>query len=291
MPTAVVTDSTACLPPELAAGNSIGIVSLYVNFGGDRTERESDLMGDVGRFYDEVRSAEQWPTTSQPSVGDFAATYEPLLAEGNDVVSIHISESISGTADSARQAAELLERDGKGGERVRVVNSQSAAGGMGLIVLGAARLAQTGAGADEVVQRADDLRESLKMWFAVDTLEFLKRSGRIGAASAWIGSTLKIKPILTLEQEITPIERVRTSRRAFERLVAYAEERHEAGANAWVVQHIQSHEEATRLAERCRVLFETDPVFVSEVGPVLGVHTGPGLLGVGGVPRGMLTDD
>ena len=287
--TAVVTDSTAYLPPEVVAGNSIGIVSLYVNFGGDRTERETDLMADLDRFYDEIRSAEQWPTTSQPSVGDFVAVYEPLLAEGKDVVSVHISEAISGTCDSARQAAEILTAEGKGGERVRVVNSQSAAGGMGLIALAAARAAKRGEDPDAVVARADEARASLKMWFAVDTLEFLKRSGRIGAASAWIGSTLKIKPILTLEQEITPVERVRTSGRAFERLVAYAEERRDAGATGWVVQHIQSREEAERMAERCRVIFEADPVFVSEVGPVLGVHTGPGLLGVGGVPPSVLT--
>ena len=281
--TAVVTDSTAYLPPEMAAANAIEVVSLYVNFGSDRTERELDLMADLDKFYDEIRSAEQWPTTSQPSVGDFAPAYEPLLADGGDVVSIHISEGISGTADSARQAAELLEKEGKGGERVRVVNSESSAGGLGMIVLGAARVAQRGEDADAVIARAEEARDSLKMWFAIDTLEFLKRSGRIGAASAWIGSTLKIKPILTLEQEITPVERVRTSGRAFERLVAYAEERHKGGADAWVVQHIQSRDEAERLAERCRQLFERDPVFVSEVGPVLGVHTGPGLLGVGGV--------
>jgi fatty acid kinase fatty acid binding subunit len=158
-----------------------------------------------------------------------------------------------------------------------------------LIVLGAARVAQRGEGAAAVAARAEEVRESLKMWFAVDTLEFLKRSGRIGAASAWIGSTLKIKPILTLEQEITPIERVRTSGRAFERMVAYAQDRQEAGADGWVVQHIQSRDEAERLAERCRQLFEKDPVFVSEVGPVLGVHTGPGLLGVGGVPAHLLS--
>ena len=289
MPTAVVTDSTAYLPPELVAGNSIGIVSLYVNFAGDRTERETELMDDLDTFYDEIRSAEQWPTTSQPSVGDFVEAYEPLLADGQEVVSIHISEGISGTCDSARQAAELLERDGKGGERVRIINSQSAAGGMGMIVLGAARVAQQGADGEAVAARAEQAREGLKMWFAVDTLEFLKRSGRIGAASAWIGSTLKIKPILTLEQEITPVERVRTSSRAFERMVAYAEERHEAGANGWVVQHIQSRDEAERLAERCRQVFESDPLFVSEVGPVLGVHTGPGLLGVGGVPPAVLS--
>jgi DegV family protein with EDD domain len=286
--TAVVTDSTATLPPEIAAGNSIEVVSLYVNFAGDRTERETDLMGDLDTLYDQIRSAEQWPTTSQPSVGDFVAAYEPLLADGGEVVSIHISEGISGTCDSARQAAELLEKEGKGGERIRVLNSQSTAGGLGLIVIGAARAAQRGEDGGAVAARAEEVREALKMWFAVDTLEFLKRSGRIGAASAWIGSTLKIKPILTLEQEITPVERVRTSGRAFERMVAYAEERHEAGADAWVVQHIQSHDEAERLAERCRQVFESDPIFVSEIGPVLGVHTGPGLLGVGGVPPAVL---
>jgi fatty acid kinase fatty acid binding subunit len=286
--TAVVTDSTAYLPPEMAAGNSIEVVSLYVNFGGDRTERELDLMSDIEKFYDEIRSADQWPTTSQPSVGDFVSAYEPLLADGGDVVSIHISEGISGTAGAARQAAELLEKEGKGGERIRVVNSQSSAGGLAMIALGAARVAQRGEDADAVAARADEVRASLKMWFAIDTLEFLKRSGRIGAASAWIGSTLKIKPILTLEQEITPVERVRTSGRAFERMVAYAEERHQGGADAWVVQHIQSHDEAERLAERCRQVFESDPVFVSEIGPVLGVHTGPGLLGVGGVPPSVL---
>jgi DegV family protein with EDD domain len=286
--TAVVTDSTAYLPPEMAAGNSIGVVSLYVNFGGDRTERETDLMEDLTALYDELRSADQWPTTSQPSVGDFVTAYEPLLADGGEIVSIHISEGISGTAGSARQAAELLEKEGKGGERIRVVDSQSSAGGLALIVLGAARAAQRGEDADAVVARAEEGRDSLKMWFAIDTLEFLKRSGRIGAASAWIGSTLKIKPILTLEQEITPVERVRTSGRAFERMVAYAEERHQGGADAWVVQHIQSRDAAERLAERCRQVFERDPVFVSEVGPVLGVHTGPGLLGVGGVPPSLL---
>jgi fatty acid kinase fatty acid binding subunit len=287
--TAVVTDSTASLPPEIAAGNSIEVVSLYVNFAGDRTERETDLMEDLDTLYDEIRSAEQWPTTSQPSVGDFVAAYEPLLADGAEVVSIHISEGISGTCDSARQAAGLLEKEGKGGERVHVVNSESSAGGLGMIVLGAARMAQRGEDAQAVAARADEVRKSLKMWFSIDTLEFLKRSGRIGAASAWIGSTLKIKPILTLEQEIAPVERVRTSGRAFERMVAYAEERHEAGADGWVVQHIQSHDEAERLAERCRQVFEIDPIFVSEIGPVLGVHTGPGLLGVGGVPPSMLS--
>ena len=129
------------------------------------------------------------------------------------------------------------------------------------------------------------------MWFMVDTLEFLKRGGRIGGAAAFIGTTLRIKPILTLEAEITPVERVRTSKRAFERMVDYARQRMESGADGWVVQHIQATEQAERLVDACREVYGCEPVFVSEVGPVLAAHTGPGLLGVGGVPRAMLVDD
>jgi DegV family protein with EDD domain len=129
------------------------------------------------------------------------------------------------------------------------------------------------------------------MWFAIDTLEFLKRSGRIGGAAAWIGSTLRIKPILTLEYEMTPVERVRTSKRAFERLVDYARQRKDSGADGWVVQHIQTGGEAERLIDACREVYGCEPAFVSPIGPVLAVHTGPGLLGVGGVPRSMLVDD
>ena len=122
------------------------------------------------------------------------------------------------------------------------------------------------------------------MWFAIDTLEFLKRSGRIGAASAWIGSTLKIKPILTVERELSPVERVRTSSRMLQRLVDYAQQRHDSGADAWVVQHIAAPEQAEQLIERCHEVFGCDPLYVSEVGPVLSAHAGPGMLGVSSVP-------
>jgi DegV family protein with EDD domain len=280
---AVVSDTTAYMPAAVAEASDIRLVSLYVNFGGERTEREADI-GDFDDFYEELRSAEQLPTTSQPSVGDFVSAYEPLLADGRDVVSIHISGGLSGTHESARQAKEALERDGRGGERVHVIDSATAAGGLGLVVLAAAHRAATDGDAAAVVKAANDARSALKMWFAIDTLEFLKRGGRIGAASAWIGSTLKIKPILSVENEITPVERVRTSRRAFERMVDYARQREASGANAWVVQHIQAADQAELLAERCREIFGREPIFTSEIGPVLGAHTGPGLLGVGSIP-------
>jgi DegV family protein with EDD domain len=284
---AVVTDTTGYLPVEVVEANGIHLVSLYVNFGGERTEREADLQ-DYDAFYEELRTADALPTTSQPSVGDFIAVYEPLLADGNEVVSVHLSAGISGTTGAAQQAKEALERDGRGGERVHVCDSSTAAGGLGLMALAAARRALAGGDAEQVLEAARGAREELKMWFAVDTLEFLKRSGRIGAASAWIGSTLKIKPILTLEAEITPVERVRTSARMFERMVDYARQRESSGADGWVVQHIQAPEAATRLADECREIFGREPVFFSEVGPVLGVHAGPGMLGVGSIPERFL---
>jgi DegV family protein with EDD domain len=283
---AVVADTTGYLPAELVRTNQIHLVSLYVNFAGERTVREADIT-DYDSFYAELRDADSLPTTSQPAVGDFLAVYEPLLDEGSDVLSIHISAGLSGTCDAARQAVETLERSGQAG-RVRVFDSATGAGGIALVALAAAKAARDGGDLDAVEAAARVAREHLKIWFAIDTLEYLRRGGRIGAASAWIGSTLKIKPILTVESEMTPVERVRTSARAFERMVEYARQRHSAGADGWVVQHIQSPDQANKLADACREIFGSEPIWISEVGPVLGVHTGPGLLGVGGVPRGLV---
>jgi DegV family protein with EDD domain len=198
---------------------------------------------------------------------------------------VHISGGLSGTPESARQAKEALERDGLGGERIEVIDSTTAAGGLGFMALAAAKASRDGLGAAEIVERLTEARSQLKMWFAVDTLEFLRRGGRIGAASAWIGSTLKVKPILTVENEMTPVERVRTSRRAFERMVDYSRQRRDSGADAWCVQHINAPDQAAELVERCRELFGHEPTIVSQIGPVLAAHTGPGLLGVGGLPQ------
>ena len=280
---AVVADTTAYLPTEVAERHGITLVPLYVVFGSDRTERESDIK-DFPAFFEELRSADSVPTTSQPSVGDFIAAYEPLLEDGRDIVSIHISAGLSGTADAARQAAEQLAREGKGGERVRVVDSATAAGGLGLLALVGTHAAAEGVDVDTVADRVRQARSEYKMWFALDTLEFLRRGGRIGAASAWIGSTLKVKPILTVESELAPVERVRTSARMFERMVDYARQRHESGADAWVVQHCAAPDQARELVDRCREIFRSEPVFVSELGPVLSVHSGPGMLGVGSIP-------
>jgi DegV family protein with EDD domain len=281
---AVVTDSTSYLAPGVAEENGVTVVPLYVVFGGDRTVPETEIT-DYPAFFDELRAVEALPTTSQPSVGDFRTAYEPLLAEGRDVVSVHISGGLSGTPEAARQAKEALVREGMPGERIEVIDTTTAAGGLGFMVLTAVKAARDGLTAAQVAERVAEARGQLKMWFAVDTLEFLRRGGRIGSASAWIGSTLKVKPILTVENEMTPVERVRTSGRAFERMVDYSRQRRDSGADAWCVQHINAPDQAAALVERCRDLFGHEPTIVSEIGPVLAVHTGPGLLGVGGLPQ------
>ena len=284
--TEVVCDTTAYLPDDLVAERGIHRVSLYVGLEGDLV-RESDIS-DYGEFYERLRMSDSKVATSQPSLGDFVEAYEPLLAAGKDVVSLHISGQISGTCAAAEQAAQRLAEEGKGGERIRVFDARSSAAGLGLPVLAASAAAHSGADGDEVLQRAADAREDYKMWFALDTLEYLRRGGRIGKARGWLGSTLRIKPILTFEEEITPVERVRTRSRVLERLRAYAGQRHEAGADAWVFQYIQDHEAAESLIDECREIFGREPVFSSEVGPVLGAHLGPGMLGVGSVPESAL---
>jgi DegV family protein with EDD domain len=282
---AVVTDSTSYLPPDLVAAGDVHVVSLYVtDSGGQRREADID---DYTAFYAGLRDAATLPTTSQPSVGDFLAVYEPLAASGREIVSIHLSGGISGTVDGARQAAAEVARSHPDA-RIEVVDSTVGAGALGLVVLAAVAPARAGVDLDQVVAATTEAIAAMRFWFAVDTLEYLRRGGRIGAAQAWLGGALKIKPILTLDGEITPVERVRTSRRAFERMVEFMRSRQADGADGWVVQHIQAAEVADRLVDRGRELFGCEPVFVSEVGPVIGAHVGPGLVGFGGLPRAML---
>jgi DegV family protein with EDD domain len=285
---ALVTDTTHYLPRALVRAKDIHEVSLYVKFEG-RQVRESELLEDPGAFYDRLRTAQEMPTTSQPSIGDFLGVWEPLLNEGKDIVSMHLASGISGTYDSALQAKKRLVEDGLDEARLCVIDAKTGAGGAGMMLLAGASAVQAGGDVEAVAGRVRSAREALRIWFIVETLEYLRRGGRIGAAAALLGGALKIKPILTFEEEITPVERVRTSARAFERMVAYMDSRRADGADGWVIQHVQAQEPAERLAERGREVFGCDPLFVSEIGPVIGAHVGPGLIGFGALPRTLLT--
>jgi DegV family protein with EDD domain len=284
MSVAIVSDTCHYLPSALVAEQGIHQVSLYVRWP-EGAQRESDIT-DYDAYFRRLGTDAELPSTSQPSIGDFLAVYEPLLDAGHEIVSIHLAGGMSGTVRSAEQARDQL---GDRAEAVRVMDSATACGGEGLVVLAAAAAARGGASGAEVLEHAQRARGELKMWFAIDTLEYLRRGGRIAGAQAWLGSALKIKPILTVEAEITPVERVRTSRRAFERMVDLLRTRHEDGADAWMVQHIQAPVEAAKLAARGSEIFGGEPRVISEIGPVIGTHVGPGLLGAGGLPSSFLS--
>jgi DegV family protein with EDD domain len=283
MSVAIVSDTCHYLPAELAAEQGIHQVSLYVHWP-EGAQRESEIS-DYDAYYRRLGTDDALPTTSQPSIGDFLAVYEPLVGAGQEVVSVHLAGGMSGTVRAAEQARDQL---GDRAGRVHVVDSATACGGEGLVVMAAVAAARAGLDGAAVAERAREARSALKMWFAIDTLEYLRRGGRIAGAQAWLGSALRIKPILTVESEITPVERVRTSRKAFEKMVELLADRVDAGADAWMVQHIQAPEEAAKLAARGTEMFGVPPRVISEIGPVIGTHVGPGLLGVGGLPSSYL---
>ena len=283
---AVVTDTTQYLPQEVVDRHGLSLVSLYVNWNG-RTDRESEMPG-FGDFYGFLKSGGELPSTSQPSVGDFLAVYEPLIEAGKDIVSIHLSGGISGTVRSAEQARDALVERGVEPERIVVLDSRTGCAGHGLMAVAADNAAKAGASPQAAAAAAMKLGERMTILFAVDTLEYLRRGGRIGAAQAFLGSALKIKPILSIDSEITPVERVRTQGRAIDRLVRELQEQHDDGADIYFLQHVQAPELAERIIARAREIYGSDPVFVSEIGPVVGTHTGPGLVGVTAFPSALI---
>jgi DegV family protein with EDD domain len=273
---AVVTDSTAYLPDELLEGYGIHNVPLYVVLAG-RSGREGwDISpGDVARALS-VRG--QTVSTSRPTPGDFVAAYRRALDAGAErLVSIHLSSELSGTSDAARLAASQV-----GEHIVTVVDTRSAAMGAGFAVLAAARSAATGADAATVAATAREIAAATRTFFVVDTLEHLRRGGRIGSAAAVLGSALAVKPVLHVQDgRVVPLEKVRTTTRALNRLVQRAVEAAGDGPVSVAVHHLAAPEKAERLAaelrERLPALRE---LHVSELGAAIGAHVGPGAVGI-----------
>jgi DegV family protein with EDD domain len=296
---AVVTDSTAYLPAALVDSLDITVVPLYYDVDGGaspegghevpgRGLRESEFDGDFGRFYAELDASKSVATTGPPTVEDFVVVFDRLLQQHSTVVSVLLSSGLSPTCSMARQAAAQLESEGRGGERVVVIDSAGTAGHLGVQALAAARAAAAGEDGSGVIARTRQARQEVRQWFLVDTLEYLRRGGRIGTAAAWIGSALDLKPILMVGSEIRAVERVRARRRGVERLVELMRQRRAVGADRWFVQHAYAHEDAQMLVDRLGAVFGTPPEFVSELGPVLATHAGPGTLSVGGLPGAAL---
>jgi len=276
VPVAVVTDSTAYLPEDLVSDLGIDVVPLYVVLAG-RSGREGCDIGpaDVARA---MAARGQSVSTSRPTTGDFVAAYRRTLDAGADrVVSIHLSAELSGTWDAARMAASQV-----GEHLVTVVDSRSTAMGLGFAVLAAARAASSGADAEAVTEIARRTAGATRIFFVVDTLEHLRRGGRIGAAAAVLGSALAVKPVLhMLDGRVVPLEKVRTSARALHRLVQRAVEEAGDGPVSVAVHHLAAAERAERLAAEMKErLPELQELHVSELGAAIGAHVGPGAVGI-----------
>ncbi|NUT32805.1 MAG: DegV family protein [Hamadaea sp.] len=276
MSVAVVTDSTAYLPPDLVEGYGIHVVPLYVVLAGRSGREGIDIgPGDVARTL-AVRG--QTVSTSRPTTGDFVAAYRHALDDGAErIVSIHLSGVLSSTSDAARLAAAQI-----GEHIVTVVDSRSAAMGAGFAVLAAARSAAAGADADEVAENAREMAATTRTFFVVDTLDYLRRGGRIGSAAAVLGSALAVKPVLHVEDgRVVPLEKVRTSARALNRMLQRAVERAGDEPTSLAVHHLAAEEKAQRLAAELRERVpHVRELHVSELGAAIGAHVGPGAVGI-----------
>ena len=268
----VVTDSTADLPQPLAQELGVTVVPLNVHFGTQVFHDGVDLGPDD--FFERLASASQVPTTSQPSIGDFVETYQRLASDADGIASVHISSKLSGTINSALQACQASTFSCP----VEIVDTLQVSMATGLPVVIAARVAQEGGSLQQVVDVARRSAQVTQLFVMVDTLEYLEKGGRIGKAQAFLGTLLRVKPILTCRDgEVHPLERARTHRKALERLYAIAQERQPFAMAA--VCHSTTPDEAEELAERLRPLCDGD-VIVSRFGPVLSTHVGPGALGI-----------
>lgn len=276
---AIVTDSTATIPSTMMRGLPIHTVPLQVIWGEDTFRDGVDIH--PTEFYERLKTAKVMPSTSQPSPAAFIKIYKELLEQDYDVLSIHISSKISGTCDSAIQAQAAFP-----GRNIQVVDSLSTGMAMGFQVLSAARAATQGASIQDCFKLAEQARENSGLFFAVSTLEFLHRGGRIGGAAAFLGTVLNLKPILQLRDgRIEAVERVRTMAKAVDRLVELFEE--SIGKRTPIriaALHTNEHAAADLLLERVRAHFgisEVSDAVVAEVSPVLGTHVGPGALALG----------
>jgi DegV family protein with EDD domain len=270
----MVTDSTADLTPEMVEELGVTIVPLQVIFGNEAYREGVDITTE--EFYERLVKSRQLPTTSAPSVGDFQEVYERLLEEVDSIVSIHIGARLSATVQIAQTARQSLAKP----ERIEVVDSQMTSLAMGFAIMEAVEAARAGAKLAEVKAAAESAVQRTHVLFMVDTLEYLRRGGRIGRARAYLGTLLSIKPILTLrEGEVYPEERVRTRARGLER-ITQSGIRHQKVKLA-AVGHSTTPDEAESIRERVAMAFPNVKVHLVRFGPVLGTHAGPGIVGVG----------
>ncbi|HXF52217.1 MAG TPA: DegV family protein [Dehalococcoidia bacterium] len=274
---AVITDSTACIPPDVARAYGIDIIPLNLVFEG-RTYVDG-MDDDTAEFYRLLRSSRSLPTTAAPSPGEYLRAIRERAKTSSAVLCVTVSAQFSAMYDSAMAAARLA-REELPGLDVRVLDSRNAAMAQGFVVLEAARAAREGADIDACIARAEALMPKVALLVVLDTLEYLARGGRVPRVAAWASHVLQVKPIVQFkERDIRLVARTRTKARALQRLAELLAERTAGGGRLHVcVHHANAPDDAAFLAERAKAL---DPVelYVSEFTQVMGVHTGPGLVG------------
>ena len=271
MPVYVVTDSTCDIPRDLVDQYGITVVPLSIAFGDQSFRDGIDLPAD--EFYARLQSTKALPTTSQPPPALFQHAYQHLISRG-EVVSIHLSHKFSGTIETARTVAAEIAPD-----KITVVDSGFVSMALGLCVIAAAKKAQAGGTRAECAAAAESVARRLKLLVTFESLEYLRRGGRIGRASAFVGGLLKLKPVLTVKDgEAHPVARVRSRQKALDQLLALAITNDRI--DEAVVLHTTTPDDAEGLAARVRASCPGVPILVGRFGPVLGVHGGPGMLGL-----------
>jgi DegV family protein with EDD domain len=272
---AIVTDSTAYLPLEWVEQYQMRVVPLKVHWGNETFRDNVDIT--PGEFYERLAHSKSLPTTSQPAVHDFLQVFESLADQVDGIVVPLISSGISGTVGSAQTAASQFSR-----LPVEVVDTHSTSTGQALVVLAAARAAALGKSLQEVRQAAEDVAQRLSLFFAVDTLEYLHRGGRIGGASRYLGAALNIKPILHFNSEgkLDALERVRTRKKALQRLIDLAAEKAQGQPLRVGILHASAPQVAQEFGEQVSQQLTCKEVFTLELSPVIGTHVGPGTIGL-----------
>lgn len=267
-----MTDSAADLPPELASSHGIRVVPLTIRFGTESFLSGVDL--DAHQFWTKLRASSDSPATAAPSAGEFETVYRELAEEGADgVVSVHLSEKLSATAQSAKIAARSA------GVRVEVIDSQGVSGTTALMALRAAELADKGSDLDAIVRDLEELRDRTKLFAVIDTLEYLRRGGRIGGAQALLGTMLQVKPVISIvDGVVEPVGRVRTRAKAFQHLAGLVKA--DAGRIDQMVVITGEAPDVDTFLSMLDGVVDIPPERVWTLGPVVGTHAGPGVVGV-----------
>ncbi|NLC45179.1 MAG: DegV family protein [Clostridiales bacterium] len=266
----IVTDSTAYFTKEYAIKNNIQVVPLSVTFSGETNDE--GFPGEFESFYRRLESSKDFPTTSQPSISAFAEVYEEILAQGNEIITIVISEKLSGTHNSASAAENMTAPD-----KISVIDSETTVANLKLLVEMARTMAENGNSREEIVVNIEREKKRMYVDLTAATLEYLKRGGRLSSAQAAIGGFLNVKPILGLRDgKLEAVAKVRGKKKALDYLVDHVPE----NATHISVLHIMSTEEAKRIKQKLKERFPQIEVNIEEIGPVIGTHLGPGGIGI-----------